>query len=273
MANSGSTLPADAHLSFEEMARFYDLFTAHHDYELWFSHLLPALAAHGQRGPGRLLDVGCGTGKSFLPMLGRGWEVTACDLSESMVERARRKAGGEARLAVADMRELPAFGEFDLVWALDDAVNYLSDEDELAAALGGMAANLAGGGLLAFDVNTLLTYRTFYVETDERELDGWRLRWRGRSAPDLLPGSLFEADFEVEPAGEPGGEATVVSAATHRQRHFLPGQVREALARAGLECLGEYGIGFDAAMRRPLDEALHTKAIFIARSAPRSLSG
>ena len=273
MANSGSTVPADAHLSFEEMAGFYDLFTAHHDYELWFSHLLPALAALGLGRPGRLLDVGCGTGKSFLPMLGRGWEVTACDLSESMVERARQKAGGEARLAVADMRELPAFGEFDLVWALDDAVNYLSDEDELAAALGGMAANLAGGGLLAFDVNTLLTYRTFYVETDERELDGWRLRWRGRSAPDLPPGSLFEADFEVERAGGPGGEGAVVSAATHRQRHFLPGQVRGALARAGLECLGEYGIGFDAAMRRPLDEALHTKAIFIARPAPRSLSG
>ena len=58
-------------------------------------------------------------------MLERGWEVTACDISAAMVELARAKVGDAAELSVADMRELPSFGEFDLVWCLDDAVNYL----------------------------------------------------------------------------------------------------------------------------------------------------
>ena len=31
------------------------------------------------------------------------------------------------------MRELPVFGEFDLVWSLDDAVNYLLSAEELEA--------------------------------------------------------------------------------------------------------------------------------------------
>ncbi len=43
----------------------------------------------------------------------------------SMVELARAKVGGKVRIEVADMRELPVYGSFDLVCCLDDAVNYL----------------------------------------------------------------------------------------------------------------------------------------------------
>jgi SAM-dependent methyltransferase len=251
----------DARVSFEEMAPFYDRFTSHHDYEGWFSHLLPPIEARGLAKRGRLLDIGCGTGKSFLPMLSRGWEVTACDLSESMVREAGSKDGDEVRLEVADMRDLPCFGEFDLVWTLDDAVNYLDDADELEATFRGMAANLAPGGLIAFDTNTLKTYRTFYVDTQESESEGLQLRWRGLSARDVPPGSHFEARFEVT------GEDGELSSAVHRQRHFPVECVRDALAAAGLECLDVFGIGFDAVMRVPLVEEEHTKAIFIARAA------
>src|SRR6185295_19871710 len=97
------------------------------------------------------------TGKSFLEMLPRGWRVTACDISPSMLARAREKAGDAVELTVADMTELPEFGEFDLVWALDDAVNYLLGTEELRRALAGMRTNLATTGLLLFDVNTLRT--------------------------------------------------------------------------------------------------------------------
>lgn len=261
MGATSTPRTSGARRSFEEMAPFYDRFTSHHDYELWFSHLLPALRERGLPERGRLLDVGCGTGKSFLPMLARGWEVTACDLSPGMVDEARGKVGAEVRVEVADMRELPRFGEFDLVWALDDAVNYLDGAGELEASLRGMAANLAPGGLLAFDTNTLKTYRTFYVETQESEGEELRLRWRGLSATDASPGSHFEAAFEVE------GEDGELTSAIHRQRHIPVGRVRDALAAAGLECLDVFGIGFDAVMRVPLEEEVHTKAIFIARAA------
>ncbi len=38
---------------------------------------------------------------------------------------------------------------------VDDSLNYLRDGDELALALGGIAANLAPHGLGVFDLNTL----------------------------------------------------------------------------------------------------------------------
>src|SRR3982751_6899693 len=85
-----------AEQAYEAIAPVYDDFTAHHDYELWLGNFLPKLRNHGLRGR-RLLDIGCGTGKSFLPMLERGWQVTACDISPSMLELAEAKAGNAAR--------------------------------------------------------------------------------------------------------------------------------------------------------------------------------
>lgn len=252
-----------AEQAYEAIAPVYDDFTAHHNYELWLGELLPELRRHGLRGQ-RLLDVGCGTGKSFLPMLERGWEVTACDLSPSMLELARAKAGDGARLAVADMRELPEFGKFDLVWALDDAVNYLLSAEELGSALSGMRANLAPGGLLMFDVNTLNAYRSFFAETQQVERGGRRLVWRGQGSPEAAPGSISEARFEVEAMS---GDAAPVQTHIHRQRHFPEAEVRTLVEGAGLECLDVFGHGFDAVLQQPVEELVHTKAVYMARLA------
>lgn len=200
-----------AKVAYEAIAPVYDEFTAHHNDEEWLSELLAALEPHGLAG-GRLLDVGCGTGKSFIPMLERGWQVTACDISPAMLALAKEKVGEAAQLEVADMRKLPHFGYVDLVWALDDAVNYLLDREELEAGLAGMRDNLAIGGLLLFDLNTLRTYRTFFAETTTIKRGGLRLVWSGLAEADVPAGSICEARFEVE-----GGK---VKAHLHRQRHF-----------------------------------------------------
>lgn len=252
-----------AEQAYEAIAPVYDDFTAHHNYEIWLGELLPKLRGHGLSGH-RLLDVGCGTGKSFLPMLARGWEVTACDISPSMLELARGKAGDAARLTVADMRELPVFGEFDLVWALDDAVNYLLSAEELGDALSGMRANMAPGGLLMFDVNTLHCYRSFFAETESVERGGRRLVWRGQGSPDAPPGSISEARFEVEPAADTKGD---VETHVHKQRHFPEAEVLATLEAAGLRCLDVFGHGHDAVLKQPVEELVHAKAVYIAGRA------
>jgi SAM-dependent methyltransferase len=250
-------------LAYEAIAPVYDDFTAHHDSGGWLDNLLPELRRHGLRGH-RLLDVGCGTGKSYLTMLEYGWEITACDISPSMLELARAKSGDAVRLSVADMRELPVFGEFDLVWALDDAVNYLLGNEELGEALSGMRANLAPDGLLMFDVNTLWVYRSFFAETERVERGGRTLVWRGQGSADAEPGSIGEARFEVE-APEDGGAD--VETHVHRQRHFPEAEVLRAIAEAGLVCLDVFGHGFDAVLKQPVDELTHTKVVYIARRA------
>jgi SAM-dependent methyltransferase len=246
-----------AEAAYDHFAPHYDAFTSHHDYELWLGNVLPAAEALGLR-VGSLLDVACGTGKSFLPMLARGWRVTACDVSAEMVRRAAAKAPAEVRLAVADMRALPSLGGFDLVSCFGDAVNYLRDVDELVSALRGFRANLAPDGLAIFDVNTLASYRGLFAETHVVRSGLVTLRWEGHASTSFGPGEVAEATVE---ARDPSGRST---AAVHRQRHFPLDELLAALAEAELRPLALYGHGFDAKLERPLDESRHTKAVVIA---------
>jgi SAM-dependent methyltransferase len=252
------------------MAPVYDEFTHLNDYETWFGTLLPALERHGLRH-GRLLDVGCGSGKAFAPMLARGWSIHGCDVSPAMLELAQEKGGADVRVDVADMRELPRFGEFELVWALNDPVNYMLDREELELALRGMRDNLAPDGLLMFDANTIEAYRGFFCEETVIERDGWRLIWRGRSRPDDPPGTVFEASFEAEPLADRAGAAPITPE-LHRERHFPETEIRAAIERAGLECLDVFGYTDEDGLVEPLDEVAHYKAIYIARAANQPAS-
>ncbi|MET0557891.1 MAG: class I SAM-dependent methyltransferase [Solirubrobacterales bacterium] len=255
-----------AEIAYEAIAPAYDDFTAHHNYDAWLKELLAHLEPQGLTGR-RLLDVGCGTGKSFIPMLDWGWEVTACDVSPAMVELARGKVGERADLSVADMRALPHFGEFDLVWCLDDAINYLLSGEELEETLGSILPNLEPEtGLFIFDTNTLQTYRTFFAEEVEVEMNGRRMLWHGRSSPDAAPGSIAEAVFEAEPLE--GSDMAAIAPESHRQRHFSEAEIVAALESSGFECLQVYGMSTDGILRQPLEEVeRHSKAAYIARAA------
>lgn len=262
VVNQQPGVPGEPLDAYERTAPYYDAFTAHHDYELWLGNLLEELEACGLEG-NRLLDIACGTGKSFLPMLARGWQVVGTDLSPAMLGKAGAKRPA-VRLVCSDMRSLPVLGCFDLVWALDDAVNYLRSTTELRACLEGFARNMAAGALCLFDVNTLGVYRSFFAETHPVEAGGHRLVWRGQASADQPAGSTAVAWLEIE-----GADGQVIERAVHRQRHFEPEQVKQALEDAGLECLRVLGHGYDAELQRPLDELRHMKAIFIARRSER----
>jgi SAM-dependent methyltransferase len=240
--------------TYDAYAPAYDDFNHRYMYERWTARLLAKAEAAGLEG-NRLLDVGCGTGLSFIPMLERGWRVSACDISPAMLELARAKVGDAATLLSADMRELPDLGRFDLVWAVNDAVNYLLTTEELEAALAGMGRNLAPGGIVVFDLNTLAAYRTFFSSECVVEVNGRRLVWRGlMSAAEVLPGSISEARFDAE------GEAGL--AHVHRQRHFAEGEVLAAIDAAGLRCLEVWG-ELDGELQRGVDDEVHTKAVYV----------
>jgi SAM-dependent methyltransferase len=256
---STSTEAAEARITYDAFAASYDDFNHRYQFESWTGKLLDRAEATGLEGH-RLLDVGCGTGLSFVEPITRGWAVTGVDISPRMIERARRRAEGAA-LHVADMRALPRLGDFDLIWAVNDAINYLLDVDELQSALAGMRANLAPGGVILFDVNTLAAYQGFFAKEVVVERGERRFVWRGMaSADDASPGSIFEARFDGEGAG--------VQAHTHRQRHFPEAEILRAVKAAGLECVEVAG-EHEGDLDRGVDEELHTKAVYLCRRAAR----
>jgi SAM-dependent methyltransferase len=254
-----------AEVAYESIAPVYDEFTAHHQYEVWIAMLLELAAENGLRpDASRALDVACGTGKSFTPLLDRGWEVTGCDISASMVALAREKIGDRVQVGVADMRELPILGSFDIAFCIDDAVNYLHSPAELTATLRAVAANLEPDGLLIFDSNTISVYRGFFAEHLEVESNGVRMIWDGHGDGNAQPGTISEAAFSFEPLE--GG--TPVAPELHRQRHHPEAEVRAAIDAAGLELAALYGHGTDGVPFQPMSETEHTKAIYVVRKRP-----
>jgi SAM-dependent methyltransferase len=244
-------------LAYERLAPVYDDFTDGYDHDAWIGRLERIVRNHGAKGP-RVLDVACGTGKSFAPLLERGYDVWACDISPAMVERARRCRGVDPdRVLVADMRALPELGAFELVTCLDDAVNYLLSVEELVAAFASVARLLAPAGVYVFDTNTLATYRAGFAldAVFERPLAG--AVWRGETAEPIEPGALCMAAIELEGAG-----AGAIS--RHVQRHHPEPLVRRALTSAGLACRAVLGQSTGGVLHEDADEDVHTKLVYVA---------
>jgi SAM-dependent methyltransferase len=245
------------------IAPFYDQFTADYVYGRWIDAIETQALELGLSGR-RALDLACGTGKSSLPLLERGYSVRGCDISEGMIERARLKWPELAGIfSVADMRDLPQLGEFDLVLCLDDAVNYLLTDDDLEATFRGVARVLAPGGIFAFDVNSLLTYRTCFAETEVREEPGLLFAWRGEAAPTLQPAEGASATVEIFAQSRDGGWERHTM--RHVQRHHPRSAICNALERAGLRCCATFGQHSGAILEEDVDEESHIKLVYFAK--------
>ena len=104
---------------------------------------------------GRVLDVGCGTGR-FIGSLPSRYDAVGVDASEGMLDRARRK-GIEVAQSGAD--SLPFDDQtFDLVTTFA-VLHHLIDPEVVRGALGEMARVVKpGGAVLVWDHNPLNPY-------------------------------------------------------------------------------------------------------------------
>ncbi len=86
-----------------------------------------------------ILDVACGIGTQALGLAQLGYGVTASDLSDGAIERAKKEAAARSLaldFSVADMRQAYAHHQkqSDLVIACDNSVPHLLTDDEILLA-------------------------------------------------------------------------------------------------------------------------------------------
>jgi SAM-dependent methyltransferase len=248
--------------AYDAFAPFYDSFTAGSDYEAWTQSVEPVLRTYVPAGR-RLLDLACGTGESLLPFHRRGYEVTGCDISAAMLDRARAKAPSLPLLRL-DVRELPGLGPFDVLTCFDDSLNYIGSSGELEAAFRSARRNLAPGGIFLFDLNTLAAYRSTFSRDSVTDRDGLTFVWRGGGAEDAAPGCTAEATIDVLRPAASGVYELIRT--RHRQRHHPARLVAELLDRAGLRLVDARGVRHDGSLSATPDEETLLKTLYVARA-------
>jgi SAM-dependent methyltransferase len=251
-----------ARAAFAPLAPHYDTLTGGYVHDAVLDGLERLALAAGLSGR-KVLDVACGTGQSFLPLLRRGYDVSGCDLSPEMLAVARRNAPPGVVLFQADVRRLPRVAAYDLVTCLDDALNYLLADADLDAALVSLAGALRPGGVLVFDLNTLASHRDAYGSAFTAEDADVFLCWHGLGLDADRPGEPGTAAVEIFQRVADDGwrrEQTV-----HHQRHWGHDQVLAALERAGFAAVHAYGQHDGANFEREPDELAHNKIVYVAR--------
>jgi SAM-dependent methyltransferase len=249
-----------ARVAYAGLAPHYDDYTAHPAYSGWIRRLEALARRHGLRGR-RALDVGCGTGKSLLPLLELGYDVTGCEPVAEMLAVAQAKTGARARLVQSDAAGLPPLGTFDYVTCLNDVCNYILDRADLGRSFQAIAANMRAGAILVFDANTEAAYRTHFSGLSSREAGECVFVWRGEGRATFIPGDVACAVLDVF---VPDRGLWRRETSRHVQRHHPVAVLVDALTGAGLRLLSVYGQAEDGRPERPLRPRTHEKAICIA---------
>jgi len=235
--------------AFHDLPAIYDavpLYVARRDVDFYVDEAKDA--------GGRVLEVGCGTGRILLPIARSGSAIEGVDSSAEMLGHCNAKLRKESddvrrrvKLHRADARTFDIGRHFDLVIAPFRVMQHLTTIEDQLAFLHSAARHLRPGGRLAFDVfnpdfNALVSANgTEREDTPPTKLpDGRSFRRAGRVARVRWIDQVSEIELIYYITPESGGrvERHVQS---FDMRWFLRAELVHLLERAGFRVRSIYG--------------------------------
>ncbi len=225
--------------SFTAVAPYYDLLMRDVPYRLWVRYVKELLEENRLK-PRRVLDLACGTGNVSEILAAEGLDVVGVDLSEPMIQEARRKALKQ-RLPIeyhvqdAAALDLPG-SPFDLCFSLFDSLNYILDPAALHSAISRVYAHLRPGGMFIFDVNTLYALENGFFDQENTESnDRLRYVWRSEYDPESRICTVHMRFFL---RGQNGVDEEFRE--THLQYAYREDELRSMLEDAGFQEVQTY---------------------------------
>jgi SAM-dependent methyltransferase len=137
-----------------------------------------ALAVNECRDGGRLLELGCGTGRILIELVRAGIDAVGADRSLPMLARLRADAHNDVapRILQMDIAAPALCGRFRVILLPYSLITYLCQVTQAAAALQGLGALLEAGGCLVLDAfvpREVATFTEFRRDYRRAYADGW----------------------------------------------------------------------------------------------------
>ncbi len=222
-----------------EVADLYDVFV---DWPGRLGREMPGLAESLRAaGAGRVLDVGCGTGRHVKALLDEGFDAFGADASDAMLAKARDHVGDGERFFSWRLGEPPPesvrdAAPFDGIIALGNVWTLLSDASDVEAAGAALRELVAPSGLVLLGLKAVAVRR----ETGDPYLPLLRRTHEGEAIffvrfVDFALEADELCDFHMTVLrGDAASEAPEAHLhRTSRWRVWNPESLRESLQRAG----------------------------------------
>lgn len=140
---------------FQKFGEYYDLiYHGFVDYEDECRLIEKAFKKFYEGKPRKILDLGCGTGSHALILAQHGYQVTGIDRSNTMIERAKRRAEEaniKADFFVQDMRAIKLTEKFDCAICMFGGFGYLLTHADLVKLFSSLTDRLHEHGLFIFE--------------------------------------------------------------------------------------------------------------------------
>lgn len=150
--------------SYTSFAAVYDEFMDQTPYDQWYRNVQKIFKKYGVPEQGSILELGCGTGKMTRRLAAGGYDVTAVDASQEMLEIAKNSGDDDILYVLQDMAELELPGRVDAAVSICDCMNYLLEEEQLLSAFSRVKKYLKPQGVFMFDMNSRYKYEQILAQ-------------------------------------------------------------------------------------------------------------
>jgi SAM-dependent methyltransferase len=201
-----------------------------------------------KRAGGRVLEVGCGTGRVLIPCARAGVEMVGVDSSQSMLDVCRRRLAAESsdvrasvELVREDMRDFAVAGRFRLVMFPFRSFQHLVAVDDQLACLQRVRDHLEDAGRVIIDVfnpslEALASRRNGEIVAEEPEFalpDGRRVVRRHRIVEHDRVAQINHVELIYAVTHTDGRTETLVQ--SFAMRYFFRYEMEHLLVRSGFE--------------------------------------
>ncbi len=232
-------------------ASFYDLLYADKNYEAECDLIEQAFGRFGLLKVNRLLDLGCGTGNHAWNLARRGYQVIGVDLSEPMLQLARKKKesinlppGTQPPFFLrANIRDLSLRLQAEAAIAMFAVLGYQTEEAEVKAFLESVARHLRKGGLFLADFWYGPAVEAIKPEPRKKIIPFGQGKLIREAKTELIAASHHCLVCYRLTIDQPSEAFPQEFTETHRMRFFFEEELRAWLPEAGLELVSLSAFG------------------------------